>query len=391
MLTEPAVPSDFAASVRVRARTSATVGDVGRGGLPRELAQREPVTVGREQRDLLALDLHADAGEQRERVVPARRDGDLGDGVRELVAVDGAGDLRHDRKARVVLDGHGQQRETARTAGDDDLRALEDDIDRLAGQRARDLREQPAGDQDGAGLRDVGGDLRACGDLVVEARQLDRAGGVGLDADAGEHGDRGTRGQAAGRPRDGVGQNVTIDPEPHATPLVVADLDRRGRYPQARTEVGGASPCDRAGGNDTSVPSQASAEHYARGPTPDTARAAVGLCVSSRAGAVRSRCWSLSRSTVCGSLQGRSLVVVVTAVDSVENHRSCRSPQVFGVDPGCGQTGPSGGCAWTTRRPSTAVHRRTPLCPHRAGPRPPSSTGVCTGVNIRPMHVSPRP
>ena len=94
-VTEPALPSDFAASSSVRARTSATVEMSGRRRLPRQLAQREPVAVGREERDLLALDLDADAREQRERVVAARGDRDLGDGVRELVAVDRAGGRRH--------------------------------------------------------------------------------------------------------------------------------------------------------------------------------------------------------------------------------------------------------------------------------------------------------
>ena len=192
----------------------------GDDGFHVQLAQREPVAVGGQERDLLALDLDPHAREQRQRVVAAGGDGHLGDRVGELVAVDGARGRRHDREVRVVLDRHRQEREPARTAGHDDLGAVEDDVDRLVGQGTGDLREQAAGDQDGAGLAHVGGDLRPGGDLVVEARELDRARGVGLEAHTCQDRDRRPSGQAARRPRDGVRENVTVDPEPHTSPLV---------------------------------------------------------------------------------------------------------------------------------------------------------------------------
>ena len=101
-------------------------------------------------------------------VAPGSRDG-LADGGREQVAVDGAGDLRHLGQRRVVLDGHGLQAEARAAAGDPELGAVERDVDRLVGQGARDVGEQPAGDQDLTVVGNIGRDRDLGRRLVVEA------------------------------------------------------------------------------------------------------------------------------------------------------------------------------------------------------------------------------
>jgi hypothetical protein len=55
-----------------------------------QFAHGQPVAVGRGQRHGLAVDLDPDAGQHRDRVVPAGGDGHLGDGGGELVGAHGA-------------------------------------------------------------------------------------------------------------------------------------------------------------------------------------------------------------------------------------------------------------------------------------------------------------
>ncbi len=81
-----------------------------------------------------------------------------------------------------------------------DLAALGRDVDRLAGQVAGDVGQQPAGDQHPAGLAHVGGHGDPGRDLVVEGRQGQRALGVGLEQDAGEDRHRRAVRQAASGP-----------------------------------------------------------------------------------------------------------------------------------------------------------------------------------------------
>ena len=97
----------LAASASVRAGTSTwTSAAVGSPGFQRQLADGEPVAVGGGEGELVAVDLEPDAGEHRQRVVAAGGDRDLGDGGRELGAVDRAGGRRHARQLRVVVDRH---------------------------------------------------------------------------------------------------------------------------------------------------------------------------------------------------------------------------------------------------------------------------------------------
>src|SRR5699024_6796294 len=80
--------------------------------------------------------------------------------------------------------------------------------DRLVRQGLGDVGPQSSGDEDGPGGDDIGGDLHARGDLVVEDGQAHGAAGLGGDEDSGE--DRSGRavGQSLGCPGDRVGENV---------------------------------------------------------------------------------------------------------------------------------------------------------------------------------------
>ncbi len=194
------------------------VARVGRGGVPVQLAHGEPVAVGGEQRHRVALDLDPHAGEDRQGVAAVGRDGHLGDGLGEQVAVDGAAGLGGGRQRRVVVGRHHQQAEPRRTTGDLHLRAVGGDVDRPVGQVARDVGQQPAEHEHRAGLGDLGRDGDLGGDLVVERRQGERAVVVGLHQDAGEHRHRGTGGEAARHPGDRLGQDVALDAELHGLP-----------------------------------------------------------------------------------------------------------------------------------------------------------------------------
>ncbi len=188
---------------------------VGGLGVPGQLAHRQPVAVGGEQRHLLAVDLDPDTGEDRQGVAAVGRDGDLRDGLGEDVAGDGAGRRRGGGQGRVVLGRHHQQAEARRPAGDGHLVALGADVDRPVGQVAGDLGEQAAQDEHLAGLGDLGGHGDLGRDLVVERREGQAALLVGLDEHAGENGDRRTCRQASGHPGHGIGENLTFDPELH--------------------------------------------------------------------------------------------------------------------------------------------------------------------------------
>ena len=215
---EPLAP-ERARGVGQRAgRDEHDVARVGRRGVPVQLAHRQAVAVGGEQRHRVALDLDPHAGEDRQGVAAVGRDGHLGDGLGEQVAVDGAAGLGRGRQRRVVVGRHHQQAEPRGAAGDLHLRAVGGDVDRPVGQVARDVGEQPAEHEHGAGLGDLGGDGDLGRDLVVERRQGQRAVVVGLHQDAGEHRHRGTGGEAARHPGDRLGQDVALDAELHGLP-----------------------------------------------------------------------------------------------------------------------------------------------------------------------------
>ena len=181
---------------------------------PLQLADGEAVAVGGGERDRRAVDLDADAGEGREGVVAAGGDGHLSHGGGEGDAGDRAGRTGHVGQRRVVVDRQRRQRERRPAAADLDPAALGRDRHRGGGEGAGDVGEQAARDEHRARLVDVGSHGHAAGDLVVEARQRE-TGGAGLDQKAREHRHGRAARQGAGRPGDGVGEDVALEPELH--------------------------------------------------------------------------------------------------------------------------------------------------------------------------------
>ena len=120
----------------------------------------------------------------------------------------------HVRQRRVVLDGHRLQAEPRRTTGQRDPGAVDDHLDRLVGQAAADVGEQPAADQRLALVGDLGGERGAGGGLVVEGREH-QALVAGLDQQAGEHRDARADRQTARGPGDGIGERIALDAELH--------------------------------------------------------------------------------------------------------------------------------------------------------------------------------
>ena len=115
-----------------------------RGRRPGQLAHGQPESVGGGQNDLLAGDLDADAGQHRQRVIPAGRDRDLTDRLGEQIRGHHTGLLGQRRQRRVVLDRHGRQRESGATAAQRHPGALDADVHRLGRQRPGDVGQQPA-------------------------------------------------------------------------------------------------------------------------------------------------------------------------------------------------------------------------------------------------------
>ena len=191
-----------------------------------QLADGEAEAVGGGQGEPRPVDLHADAGEHRQRVVAAGGHRDLRDGGRQLLGGDGARQLRHRGQLRVVLDRHGGQAEPAAAAVDRGPGPVDDEVDRLGGQRAGDVGQQPAGDEHAAGIADGGLDLDAGRGLVVEPGDGEPlAGGPAgcLDEDAAQNRNRRARRKAARDPCGRIGQDVAFDPELHG-----GDLSRLG-------------------------------------------------------------------------------------------------------------------------------------------------------------------
>ena len=161
-------------------------GDVGRAGVPRQLALGEPEPVGGEHRDRVAVELEPDAGQHRQHVVATGRGDGLADGVGEDLALHRAARLGHGRQRRVVLDRHRLQAEPRRTTGQGDLGAVDAHLDRLVGQAATDVGEQPTGDQRPALHRHVGVEGGPGRGLVVEGGELQTVGSTVPDGSSKE-------------------------------------------------------------------------------------------------------------------------------------------------------------------------------------------------------------
>lgn len=130
----------------VRERLRADVEVLGRVASPRELAEGEPATVGREERQQAGCRLDADPGEKGQRVVTGRGDRDLGDGVLERGGRDGPDRGAGGREGWEVVDGHRQEAGPRRTASDVDDLPVQLEGDGLVREGLDDLGQEPAGD-----------------------------------------------------------------------------------------------------------------------------------------------------------------------------------------------------------------------------------------------------
>ena len=215
IVTSPPPVSDLAVSPRTLAGTSAAMDASGVRGLQSSstwLSRNRSVASSEMVEPSISIRTPVSTGQH---VVATGGGHRLGDGVREVVARDGAGRRRHVGQRRVVLDRHRLQAEARRAAGQRDPWPLEHHLDRLGGQAAADVGEQPAADQRLALVGDLGLGQRGAGrGLVVEGREH-QALVTGLDQQAGEHRDARTDREAAGSPGDGIGEDVAFDTELH--------------------------------------------------------------------------------------------------------------------------------------------------------------------------------
>ena len=183
--------------------------------LPVELAHRQAVAVGRQERDRGPVDLDANTGQEGERVVAGGSDRHLGDGLRQGRGVDrpDAGGLG--REQGILVEGHDRQREVRGPAHEVDLLSVQLNGDGLGGQRLRDVREETTGDEHLTGLVNGCGNVGVSRDLVVEGGERQFVA-VGLDAHASQDRRGWTHGERAGGPRNGFGQNIAGDGELHS-------------------------------------------------------------------------------------------------------------------------------------------------------------------------------
>ena len=249
-----------------------------------------------------------------------------------------------------------------------------------SGQVARDVGEQAAEHEDGAGLGDLGRDGDPGRDLVVEGREGERAVVGGLEEDAGEDRHGRTGRQPAGHPGDRLGQDVALDAELHGLPpcparrgprLVVhrsltAWPERARAAVRRRRDPDTSAPLDDA--HHRSSVSVARRRGCSRSPRPARRAAVVGVdpfISGSRRG--RRSCGSCGRRVVGAGRRRRAGVWTVggRAVEErggpVDGHRAFtrRPPRRARASTGCGEvvhTRPQG--LWTTPRPDSGVAHR---------------------------------
>ena len=106
----------------------------GRDRRPAQLADREPVPVGGDQGQRVLVDLHPDAGQRGQRVVPARGDGHLADGARRTRRRRRSPWSPACRQRRVLLGGQQHQGERGAAALDGRPGPVGGEVDRLGGQ-----------------------------------------------------------------------------------------------------------------------------------------------------------------------------------------------------------------------------------------------------------------
>ena len=252
------------------------------------------------------------------------------------------------RQGRVVVGRHLHEAEPRRATGHRDLVALGRDVDRLARQVAGDVGEQPAEDEHGAALGDLGRDGDLGGDLVVERRQGQGALVVGLDEHTGEDRHRRAGRQASGHPGHGVGEDLTFDPKLHRDYLPFACGPAASKLQE----------CDCAL---TLVLTVRSANPDRRNPV------SLAVCPG-RVGSGRGRI-----GTRGGILVEMDVVVVIGGVDPVDDAHRCRSARRVGLCmPGGRAGGQAGAGLWRRIRRPHGLHTAYAGCPQ-------SRRWSCTG------------
>src|SRR5690625_7682931 len=105
--------------------------------MPGKFAECEPISIRREQRELIAVDLHLHPSEERQGFISACCHRDLCDSPGEVLNLDRARVLRHFWEVRVVLDLHRPQGESRRTTGDVALPDVIGEFHWTVGERLR--------------------------------------------------------------------------------------------------------------------------------------------------------------------------------------------------------------------------------------------------------------
>ena len=177
---------------------------------PSEGGAGQTEAIGGGHDDLVALELHANAGQYRAVFFAGDGNARLVHGLNESRGIDLAEHGRYHGQIRVLGVGHELQGEL-RLAGRDGQRgAVGDQVRFLRTQRFGDIGQQLALNQYGTGFVNAGFDVVASGNLVVEGGELQRSVN-GFQLDASENRVGGTCVDDSGGPGYGVGQGCGID------------------------------------------------------------------------------------------------------------------------------------------------------------------------------------
>ena len=181
---------------------------------PSEGGAGQTEAIGGGHDDLVALELHANAGQYRAVFFAGDGNACLVHCLNESRGIDLAEHGRYHRQIRVLGVGHELQGEL-RLAGRDGQRgAVGDQVRFLRTQRFGDIGQQLALNQYGTGFVNAGFDVVASGNLVVEGGELQRSVN-GFQLDASENRVGGTCVDDSGGPGYGVGQGSGIDFDLH--------------------------------------------------------------------------------------------------------------------------------------------------------------------------------
>ena len=177
---------------------------------PRKARTRQAETVGGAHDHLVALELHADAGEYGAILLAGNGNGRLGDGLGKGLRVHLAQFGRNYRKIRIFGIWHELHGESGLAGGDGHGRSIGGKIGFRSRKRLGDIRQQLAEHQNGSGFIDACFNVMAGGNGVIEGGKLESAVD-GLQTDACQNGGCRTSVDHAGGPGYCVGQRLGID------------------------------------------------------------------------------------------------------------------------------------------------------------------------------------